>query len=230
MEWRPWALSAVGCLLAGATGPIRPDQARAIFAAEFRRPPKNRLSPCRPWCKLPIRLPDAPFMSLPPRPVAAPLVLYFEDYPAGRVFELGEIDADPDEVQAFAQRFDPQPFHIDARAAAQSPYGGIIASGWHTASLAMRLLTESFLSPASSLGSPGIDELRWLLPVRPGDRLSGRASILSAKRSRSRPDRGIAITLIELRNQREETVLTMRAVNLLACRPVFPPDPGSVPE
>ncbi|MCX7274048.1 MAG: MaoC family dehydratase [Burkholderiales bacterium] len=158
-------------------------------------------------------------MTLPARPFVAPLVLYFEDYPPGRVFELGDIDVDPIEVQAFAQRFDPQPFHIDAAAAAQSPYGGIIASGWHTASLAMRLLTETFLSPDSSLGSPGIDELRWLLPVRPGDRLSGRASILSAKRSQSRPDRGIAITQIELRNQREEAVLTMKAVNMLRCRP-----------
>ncbi|HPU51337.1 MAG TPA: MaoC family dehydratase, partial [Burkholderiaceae bacterium] len=135
---------------------------------------------------------------------STPAVRYFEDYPQGAVFELGSIEVDPDEVQSFAERFDPQPFHVDPAAAAQSPYGGIIASGWHTASLMMRLLALGYLSPASSLGSPGIDELRWLLPVRPGDRLSGRATVLSAQPSRSKPDRGVAITLIEMRNQAGE--------------------------
>ena len=144
---------------------------------------------------------------------------WFEDYDVGGTYTLGTFSLTVAEIVDFATSFDPQPFHIDRAAAAASPYGGIIASGWHTASLAMRLLTETFLSPDSSLGSPGIDELRWLLPVRPGDRLSGRASILSAKRSQSRPDRGIAITQIELRNQREEAVLTMKAVNMLRCRP-----------
>jgi len=105
------------------------------------------------------------------QPLPNPPLRYFEDYPAGAVFELGSIEVDPLEVQSFAERFDPQPFHVDPQAAALSPYGGIIASGWHTASLMMRLLAQGFLSPASSLGSPGIDELRWLLPVRPGDRL-----------------------------------------------------------
>ena len=134
------------------------------------------------------------------------------------MFELGSIDVEPHEVQAFAERFDPQPFHIDPQAAAQSPFGGIIASGWHTASLMMRLLTLGFLSPASSLGSPGIDELRWLLPVRPGDRLTCRVTVLSAKRSRSKPDRGVVITFIEMRNQHGDTVLTLKPVNLLRCR------------
>ena len=151
-------------------------------------------------------------------PASSPPVRYFEDYPEGAVFELGSIDVDPLEVQSFAERFDPQPFHIDPQAAAQSPYGGIIASGWHTASLMMRLLAQGFLSPASSLGSPGIDELRWLLPVRPGDRLSGRATVLAAHPSRSKPDRGVVITLIEMRNQAGDTVLSLKPVNLLRRR------------
>lgn len=150
---------------------------------------------------------------------ASPLIRYFEDYPVGQVFDLGSIAVEAAEVQAFAERFDPQPFHIDPQAAALSPYGGIIASGWHTASLMMRLLAESFLSPVSSLGSPGVDELRWLLPVRPGDVLSGRVTILTAKLSRSKPDRGIVTTQIEMRNQHGEMVLSLRAVNLLRVRP-----------
>jgi acyl dehydratase len=154
------------------------------------------------------------------QPLPNPPLRYFEDYPAGAVFELGSIEVDPLEVQSFAERFDPQPFHVDPQAAALSPYGGIIASGWHTASLMMRLLAQGFLSPASSLGSPGIDELRWLLPVRPGDRLSGRVTVLSAQPSRSKPDRGIVITLVEMRNQAGETVLSLKPVNLLRRRPV----------
>jgi len=153
------------------------------------------------------------------QPLPNPPLRYFEDYPAGAVFELGSIEVDPLEVQSFAERFDPQPFHVDPQAAALSPYGGIIASGWHTASLMMRLLAQEFLSPASSLGSPGIDELRWLLPVRPGDRLSGRVTVLSAQPSRSKPDRGIVITLVEMRNQSGETVLSLKPVNLLRRRP-----------
>ena len=120
---------------------------------------------------------------------------------------------------SFATAYDPQSFHIDRDAAAQSMFGGLIASGWHTASLMMRLLAQGFLSPASSLGSPGIDELRWLLPVRPGDRLSGRVTVLSAQPSRSKPDRGIVITLVEMRNQAGETVLSLKPVNLLRRRP-----------
>lgn len=152
-------------------------------------------------------------------PPSAPPPRFFEDYPEGRVFDIGSILVEEEELLAFARRFDPQPFHIDAQAAARSPYGGIIASGWHTGSLMMRLLATHFLSPVSSLGSPGIDELRWPNPVRAGDLLSGRVSIQSARRSATKPDRGVVISLIEMRNQRDETVMSMRAVNLLRCRP-----------
>jgi acyl dehydratase len=145
-------------------------------------------------------------------------VLYFEDYVPGTVFEGGPIVVDESEIVAFARRYDPQSFHVDAVAAAGGAFGGLIASGWHTAALTMRLLVESYLSDVSSLGSPGIDELRWLRPVRPADELCVRVSILEATRSRSKPDRGLVRSLIEVSNQRRELVLTMKAMNLVLLR------------
>ena len=152
-------------------------------------------------------------------PAEQPPLRHFEDYPAGAVFELGEIAVEADELADFARRFDPQPFHVDAEAAARSPYRGIIASGWHTGSLMMRLLATRFLSPASSLGSPGLDELRWPAPVRAGDRLAVRVTIQSARRSASRPDRGVVHSLIETRNQDGVLVMSVKAVNLILVRP-----------
>lgn len=147
-------------------------------------------------------------------------IRFFEDYPEGAVFDIGEIAVEEEEVVSFARRFDPQPFHVDAAvAAADYPYGGLIASGWHTASLMMRLLVTHFLSPASSLGSPGVDELRWPRPVRPGDQLHGRVTVLSARPSASKPDRGILITRMEMHNQQGELVFSTRATNILRRRP-----------
>ena len=143
---------------------------------------------------------------------------YFEDYQPGSVHEYGTITVDVAEIIAFARKFDPQDFHVDPEAAARGPFGGLIASGWHTASLMMRLLTDHYLSKVASLGSPGIDELRWTQPVRPGDALSIRVTVLDAKRSRSKPDRGIVQTSIEVLNQRGEIVATVKAINLLRCR------------
>jgi acyl dehydratase len=143
---------------------------------------------------------------------------YFEDYQPGSVHEYGTITVDEAEIIAFARKFDPQDFHVDPEAAARGPFGGLIASGWHTASLMMRLLADHYLSRVASLGSPGIDELRWTQPVRPGDALSIRVTVLDAKRSRSKPDRGIVQTSIEVLNQRGEIVATVKAVNLLRCR------------
>lgn len=140
---------------------------------------------------------------------------FFEDYPEGSVFDIGEIEVEEAEVLAFARRFDPQPFHIDHAIAAATHFGGIVASGWHSASLMMRLLATNFLSPDSSLGSPGVDELRWLKPVRPGDRLHGRVTVVSARPSASKPDRGVLTTLIEMRDQHGDLVLSMKAINLL---------------
>jgi acyl dehydratase len=143
---------------------------------------------------------------------------YFEDYVPGEVHESGSIAADEQEIIAFAQRFDPQPFHTDAAAARESIYGGLIASGWHTACLMMRLLVDHYISRVASLGSPGIDDLRWLKPVRPGDVLAVRVSILEVKRSRSKPDRGIVHSYIEVLNQDREIVMTVKTMNLLRCR------------
>ena len=143
---------------------------------------------------------------------------YFEDYAVGSEFSGGSIAVDAAEIIAFARRYDPQPFHTDPEAARASTFGGLIASGWHTVALTMKLLVESYLSAESSLGSPGIDELRWIKPVRPGDALSIRVVVKEARRSRSRPDRGLVGSAIEVRNQRGELVMSMRAMNLMLLR------------
>ena len=143
---------------------------------------------------------------------------YFEDYRAGSVHELGRVRVERDEVIEFARRYDPQIFHIDERAAEGTVFGGLIASGWHTAALMMRLCADNFLSRASSLGAPAVDELRWHLPVRPGDELSVRVITLETRRSRSKPDRGVMRNRMEVTNQRGEVVMSLVAVNILLCR------------
>lgn len=144
---------------------------------------------------------------------------YWEDFPVGKVTEFGGMTLTEEEIMRFARDFDPQPFHVDAEAAKHSMFGGIIASGWHTGSLMMRLYALNYLSSASSLASPGLDELRWLRPVRPGDTLSVRVTVQDARASASRPDRGVVHSLIEVFNQHGEPVMTMRAVNMIARRP-----------
>lgn len=143
---------------------------------------------------------------------------HFEDYVPGTVVEVGPIAVTEAEVIDFGRRFDPQPFHVDPAQAAHGPFGGLIASGWHTGSLMMRLLVDHFLPRTAGLGSPGLDELRWLAPVRPGDALSLRITVLEANRSRSKPDRGLVRTLIEVLNQRREVVMTVKAMTLIRCR------------
>lgn len=143
---------------------------------------------------------------------------WFEDYEPGSVHETGSILVTEEEVIAFGRRFDPQPFHTDPEAAARSEYGGLIASGWHTAALMMRLYSDFYLSKVATLVSPGVDELRWLLPVRPGDELSLRITVVDARRSRTKPDRGIVRSAIEVRNQRGETVSTVTATNFFLSR------------
>ena len=137
---------------------------------------------------------------------------YFEDYVPGPVHEFGSIVAEEAEMIDFARRFDPQPFHTDPVLAELSVFGGLIASGWYTASLMMRLYVEHYLSHVASLSSPGVDELRWLRPVRPNDLLSLRVTISKTKRSRSKPDRGIVHSYIEVLNQNREIVMTMKAI------------------
>lgn len=148
---------------------------------------------------------------------------WFEDYVPGEVHETGTIGVDEAEVLAFGRRFDPQVFHTDPAAARETEYGGLIASGWHTAALMMRLYTDHYLSRVATLVSPGVEELRWLLPVRPSDTLSLRVTVVEARPSRSKPDRGIVRSSVEVLNQRREVVMTVTAHNFILLRP---PSPG----
>jgi acyl dehydratase len=153
------------------------------------------------------------------------MALFFEDFRPGDVTETGSVTVTKEEILAFARQFDPQPFHVDEEAARRSPYGGLIASGWHTAALCMRLIV-GLLGPGSgSLGSPGVDELRWLNPVRPGDELSVHVEVLEALPSRSKPDRGLVKLRYTMRNQSAEDVMTMIALGLVLRRPE--PDQGT---
>ena len=145
---------------------------------------------------------------------------YFEDYVPGAVFEYGAVPVTETEIVAFARRFDPQYIHVDRERAVQGPFAGLIASGWHTTAMMMRLIVDNFLPTSASLGSPGIDELRWLRPVRPGDVLSVRLSVLEATRSRSKPDRGVVRTLCEVLNKKREVVMSLKAMNIIACRSI----------
>jgi len=144
---------------------------------------------------------------------------YFEDYIEGDVHRFGTIAVEADEIIAFAKRFDPQVFHTDPEAAKQTPFGGLIASGWHTAGLMMRLFVEHYLTKVASLASPGLDELRWLKPVRPGDILSVRVTVLKAMPSKSKSDRGAVTSFVEVFNQADESVMTLKCVNIIARRP-----------
>ena len=144
---------------------------------------------------------------------------YFEDYALGTTYDCGSVSIDQAGIIAFAKEFDPQPFHVDPVAAAAGPFGGLIASGWHTAVLVMRLLVEQYLSEEASLGSAGLDELRWPHPVRPGDTLRARATVIESRRSLSKPDRGIIKTLVEAVNQDGRTVMRATAINFMLVRP-----------
>ena len=143
---------------------------------------------------------------------------YFEDYEMGAVYEYGYASVSEADIVAFAERFDPQPIHVDARFAGTGPFGGLIASGWHTAGIAMRLIADHYLSRVASLASPGVDELRWPAPVRPGDSLRLRTAIVAARPSRTKPDRGLVRTRAELLNQDDQIVLSLVAMNLLRLR------------
>jgi acyl dehydratase len=143
---------------------------------------------------------------------------YLEDYVAGAVYEYGYVTVTEAEILDFAATFDPQPIHTDLGFAAAGPFGGLIASGWHTAGIMMRMFVDHWLSHVASLASPGIDELRWPAPVRPGDSLRLRATIVEARRSRSKPDRGLVRTKAELINQNDQVVLQLTAMNILYAR------------
>jgi acyl dehydratase len=144
---------------------------------------------------------------------------WFEDYVPGTTYDCGTITVDEAEIINFAKEFDPQPFHVDPVAAASGPWGGLIASGWHTIALVMRLLVDNYLSAEASLGGAGADEIRWPCPVRPADTLRVRATVAEARRSVRKPDRGIVKTVAEAVNQDGQTVLRATAINFLRARP-----------
>ncbi len=144
--------------------------------------------------------------------------LYFEDFAEGQTTDLGTVEFTADGIIAFARQYDPQPMHTDPEQARTSIYGGLIASGWHTAATYMRLLVDSVIGQSESIGSPGIDNLRWLKPVRPGDTLRGRFTVLEAKLSRSRPEWGIVRSRGEMVNQADEVVMHIEAVNFFGRR------------
>ena len=147
---------------------------------------------------------------------------YWEDFKVGDVGPIGERVVTKEEVIAFAKAFDPQPFHIDEEAAKQSVFGGLIASGWHTVGMVMRMMVDSYLNDSASLGSPGVDNVRWLKPVRPGDTIRAWRKVLETRASKSRPDMGMVKTLWEVLNQDGELVMTMEGYGMFQRR-----EPGS---
>lgn len=145
--------------------------------------------------------------------------LYFEDFTPGRAFRTGGVTVTESQIVEFALAFDPQPFHRDAEAAKETIFGGLIASGFQTMALTFRLFVETRALAASSLGSPGVDELRWLRPVRPGDTLRATVEVVEQRASASKPDRGIVRLHWTTQNQRGEPVLTMTSMQLVRRRP-----------
>lgn len=143
---------------------------------------------------------------------------HFEDFVPGTTWEIAGPTLTQEEIIEFSSKYDPQYFHVDPEQARRSPYGGLIASGWQTVSLCMRMMCDCYLVDSVSLGSPGVDKVRWKLPVRPGDSLRMRMTVLKASASRTKPDRGTLLSLWEIFNQRNELVMTMEGYGILARR------------
>lgn len=144
---------------------------------------------------------------------------YFEDFHPGQEVDLGERSVSEEEIVAFARQFDPQPFHIDREAAGASIYGGVIASGWHTCSLMMRMVVDGLMCSASSMGSPGLDGVRWLRPLRAGDTIRVRYLTTQVKASHSKPDRGVVWSRWTATNQHGEEICTIEGMGMFGRRP-----------
>ncbi len=144
---------------------------------------------------------------------------YFDDFEIGERFVSRGVTVSEAQILDFALRYDPQPFHLDSRAAARSPYGGLIASGFQTLALGFRMFFQENLITAASLGSPGMDELRWLVPVRPGDTLHTEAEVKDKRPSRSKADRGILRMAYTIKNQENQPVMTFLCTHILLRRP-----------
>lgn len=142
-------------------------------------------------------------------------MLTYEDFEIGRAFPLGPRTISQEEIIDYALEFDPQPFHLDPESEAAHAVGGLIASGWHTCAILMRMMCDSYLLESASQGSGGLDEIKWLLPVRPGDTLSGIATIADRRVSRSRPNLGLLQMVYELKNQNGETVLITKGSSMV---------------
>jgi acyl dehydratase len=149
---------------------------------------------------------------------------YWEDFKVGEVEQIGAKRVERDEIIAFARQYDPQSFHVDEEAAKRSMYGGLIASGWHTCAMVMRMMCDAYLLDSDSVGSPGIDNVKWLKPVRPGDTISARRTTLETRASKSKPDIGIVSNLWEVFNQDGEMVMSMQGYGMFRRR-----EPGSAP-
>jgi acyl dehydratase len=146
-------------------------------------------------------------------------MMYFEDFPEGHSYTTSSVTLDADAIIAFAREHDPQSFHIDPEAAKASPYGGLIASGFHTMVAAFRLTLDQGGWQEASMGSPGMDDIRWLAPVRPGATLHVEAKVVEARPSRSKPDRGLAKVHYAVKDGAGQTVMTYSATHILRRRP-----------
>jgi acyl dehydratase len=142
--------------------------------------------------------------------------LYFDDFEPGQVFNSKGVTLSEPQILDFALLYDPQPFHLDSGAAAEGPFGGLIASGFQTLALTFRIFYQANVINACSMGSPGLDELRWVRPVRPGDTLKVRATVREQRPSRSKPDRGTVLMDYETTNQHGEIVMTFTAIHIFA--------------
>jgi acyl dehydratase len=146
-------------------------------------------------------------------------MIWWEDFRIGERSVMGSHTFSADEITTFARQFDPQPFHVDATAAKQSPFGGLIASGWHTCAVGMRLMVEHYVGKTASLGSPGIEDIRWLKPVRPGDTITYSRTVIESRASASRSGVGLVKHRWQAINQAGEIVLTMEGWGMFGRRP-----------
>ncbi|HUR90999.1 MAG TPA: MaoC family dehydratase [Ramlibacter sp.] len=149
---------------------------------------------------------------------------FWEDLAVGSVRELGRVSVSAEEIKDFAEQFDPQPFHVDELAGKRSIFGNLCASGWHTCALAMRLTVDNFLSEAESMGSPGLESLRWLKPVYPGDTLSLKHTITESRPLRKRIDVGLVRSRWEMSNQNGEKVMEMEGYGMFRRRSPATPE------
>ena len=147
---------------------------------------------------------------------------YWEDFPVGKVREFGAYNVTTEEIIDFATKFDPQPFHLSEEAGKASLFGGLCASGWHTCAITMRMMCDEFLLETASLGSPGLENIRWLKPVRPGDTLRVRSVVIEARPMESKPHIGLVKVRWETLNQNNEEVAQMEGYGMYRRRPGAP--------